>query len=207
MQSIIERGHNEGYAFLADAEGEGAISAVLVQIDHAKNAQFLAFTIKQNNAGVEVLLSQGIFSSIAETLQGLISYIHVFSVLLWGLAVIILAAVFSGTIHERKKEFAILRIIGATRKKLTGIVLAESGIAAAVGGVAGIALAAFIVFPFNVYISEKLQLPYREAPPGIFLALMVFCFLLSFVVGPLSSLYSALSISKAETYFTMREGE
>ena len=109
--------------------------------------------------------------------------------------------------HERKKEFATLRILGATRKKLVGIVLSESAIAGIAGGFAGIVLASLAVFPFSTYISERLELPYLDAPFFYIVLLVLASLLLSAIVGPLSSLYSALRISKAETYFTMREGE
>jgi putative ABC transport system permease protein len=140
-------------------------------------------------------------------LGGLVGYIHLFSILLWVLAVIVLAAVFSGSMHERKKEFAVLRILGATRKKLIGIVLSESAITGLAGGGAGIVLASLVIFPFSTLISERLELPYLDAPLFNILGL-VFCSLfLAALVGPLASLYSALRISRAETYYTMREGE
>jgi putative ABC transport system permease protein len=156
---------------------------------------------------VDVLISQGIFARIAATLSGLVNYIHIFSVALWALAVVVLAAVFSGLVHERKKEFAILRILGATRKRLIGIVLSESSIAGIAGGVAGIALASLAVFPFATLISEQLELPYLDAPLLNIIMLILGSLLLSALAGPLASLYAALRISKAETYYTMREGE
>jgi putative ABC transport system permease protein len=72
--------------------------------------------------------------------------------------------VFSGSIHERKKEFALLRILGATRKKLVAIVLGESSLAGLAGGAAGVILASLAVFPFSTLINERLELPYLEAP-------------------------------------------
>jgi putative ABC transport system permease protein len=207
MRGLIDRAHAEKYNFLADKYGNDAISAVLVKAEPSKNTAALAYTIRRENEGVDVLVSQGIFSRIAEALGGLISYIRVFSAALWALALIVLAAVFSGSVHERKKEFAVLRILGATRGKLTGIVLGESAIAGLSGGAAGIALASLAVFPFSTLISERLQLPYIDAPPAGIILLALGSLLLSALVGPLASLYAALRISRAETYFTMREGE
>ncbi|MDR0557232.1 MAG: ABC transporter permease, partial [Treponema sp.] len=157
--------------------------------------------------GVDVLVSQGIFSALAATLSGLVSYIHIFSAALWILAVIILAAVFSGSIHERKKEFALLCILGATRKKLVAVVLGESFLAGFAGGAAGIVLAGLAVFPFSTLISERLELPYLDAPFFKIIPLAAGSLFLSVLAGPLASFYSALRISGAETYFTMREGE
>ncbi|MDR0589542.1 MAG: ABC transporter permease [Spirochaetaceae bacterium] len=207
MRRLMDQAHGEKYHFLADNHGDGVISAVLAKVDPAKIPSLLAYEIRKQNEGVEVLLSQGIFSVFAATLSGLVSYIYIFSAVLWILAVIVLTAVFSGSIHERKKEFALLRILGATRKKLIGVVLGESSLTGIAGGIAGILLACLVMFPFSTLISEGLELPYLDAPLFSIILLALGSLFLSALVGPLASLYSALRISRAETYYTMREGE
>jgi putative ABC transport system permease protein len=207
MRRLIDLAHAEQYNFLADKYGEGVISTVLAKVDPAKSSSMLAYTIRKQNEGVEVLVSQGIFSALAGTLSGLVSYIYVFSAILWILALIVLAAVFSGSLHERKKEFALLRILGATRKKLIVMVLGESSLVGIAGGAAGIVLAGIVIFPFSTLISERLGLPYLDAPFFNIILLVLGSLFLSALVGPLASLYSAFRISRAETYYTMREGE
>jgi putative ABC transport system permease protein len=207
MRQLIDRAHAEKYNFLADKYGDNAISAVLAKVDPPENPALVAYTIRRDLGDVDVLVSQGIFSAIAATLSGLVSYIHVFSAVLWGLAVIVLAAVFSGTIHERKKEFALLRILGATKRKLVGIVLGESALAGIAGGAAGILLASLVIFPFSTLIGERLELPYLDAPFLTIIPLVLGSLFLSTLAPGVASLYSAFRISRAETYFTMREGE
>ena len=210
MRLLIGRARAEGYDFLADQEKEmtrGAVSVVLAKTDPSASSTRLAQTIGRDNTGVDVVVSQSVFSTISTALSGLTHYVYIFSAVLWLLAVIVLAAVFSASIHERKKEFAVLRILGATKKKLVAIVLGESAIAGIAGGAAGVALACTLIFPFSTLISERLELPYLDAPPLNILLLILGSLLLSAVVGPLASLYAALKISGAETYFTMREGE
>jgi putative ABC transport system permease protein len=210
MRFLIGRARTEGYDFLAAQEKEmarGAVSVVLAKTDPSSPPVRLAQTIDRENDGVDVVVSQRIFSGISETLAGLTAYIQLFSVVLWAAALIVLAAVFSLSIHERKKEFAVLRIIGATRGKLAGIVLGESALAGIAGAAAGIVAASLVIFPFSTLISERLELPYLDAP-FISIALLVLeSIFLSAAAGPLASLYAALRISRAETYFTMREGE
>ncbi|MDR1470655.1 MAG: FtsX-like permease family protein [Spirochaetaceae bacterium] len=210
MRDLIGRARSEGYNFLSVQEKEAVrnrVSAILVKTDSAKAPSLIASNIRKQNEGVDVLVSQGIFARIAASLSGLVNYIRLFSLALWVLAVIVLAAVFSGIMHERKKEFALLRILGATRRRLVGMVLGESFIAGIAGGVAGIALASLAVFPFSTLLSERLELPYLDAPPSRIMLFVAGSLFLSALVGPLASLYAALRMSRAETYFTMREGE
>ncbi|MDR2048135.1 MAG: ABC transporter permease, partial [Treponema sp.] len=204
------RARTDGYDFLAIQEKEmqrGTVSAVLAKIDSSVPPARLAQIIGQENAGVDVVVSQSIFSGISGTLTGLTAYIHLFSVILWVLALVVLAAIFSLSVHERKKEFAVLRILGATRKKLAFIVLGESVLAGIAGGGAGILLASLVVFPFSTLIGERIGLPWLDAPLSVIIPLVLGSLCLSALTGPLASLYSALRISRAETYYTMREGE
>jgi putative ABC transport system permease protein len=210
MRELLGRARADGYNFLALQEKEtvrGRVSTILVKTDPAQAKSVIAQNIRKQNDGVEVLVSQGIFAGIAGTLSGLVSYIRIFSVALWVLSVAVLMAVFSGIVHERKKEFALLRILGATRKKLAAIVLAESSVAGIVGGAAGIILSSLAVFPFSALISERLELPYLDAPFFAVVPVVAGSLFLAVLAGALASLYAALRISKAETYFTMREGE
>ena len=207
MRGLIERSKQLDLDYLTENYKDGMVSAVLVKTDPSKNSTDVAQIIEEQNEGIEAVVSQGIFSRIAASLSGFTKYIQIISIILWALAVIILAAVFYGIIHERKKEFALLRIIGAARKRLIGIVLCESSLAGLAGGAAGIILAFIVVFPFANLISARLGLPYLDASFGSIVLLILICLIISALSGPLASLYSALQISKAETYFTMREGE
>nr|AGS53104.1 protein of unknown function DUF214 [uncultured bacterium contig00036] len=207
MRQLIDRAHEENYRFPADEYGGEIISVVLVKTDTKDIKTFVADSIKSENENVDVLVTQVIFDRITGTLSGFVKYIRIFSIAVWALAVVLLAAVFCGIIHERKKEFAILRILGATRKRLAGIVLSEAAFAGIAGGAGGIIAASLVVFPFSIIISEWLELPYLDAPFHHIMLLVLGSLFLSSLTGPLASLYAALRISKAETYYTMREGE
>jgi putative ABC transport system permease protein len=210
MRLLIGRARTEGYDFLAVQEREmarGSVSAALVKTGPSTSPALLAQAIDRENPGVDVVVAESIFSGIAETLAGLTSYIRLFSLLLWLAGLVTLAAVFSGSLHERKREFAVLRLLGATRGKLACMALCESALACLAGALTGIFLASLAVFPFSALISERLGLPWLDASFASIVRLVLGSLLLSALVGPLASLHSALRISRAETYFTMREGE
>ncbi|SHH74708.1 putative ABC transport system permease protein [Sporobacter termitidis DSM 10068] len=207
IKALAAAAHNAGMNFLSDEAPEDAVSAVLVKIDKGYDADAVAAGIRSGVPGVEVIVSQSMISGISGNLGSLVGYINTISAVLWILAVVVLAAVFPFTMNERKKEFAIYRAMGATRKRLIGIVLNEALLASAAGGVLGTAIAAFVVFPFSAYIGSRLNLPYLQPGTGGILGTLALSLLLSFAVGPITSLYAAVKISRAETYMTMREGE
>lgn len=207
MKSLYVAARETGMNFISGEEPEGAVSSVPVKIEKGYDVQKIANNIRSSISAVDVIVSKNMISTISDNLGSLVAYIRIFSAVLWGLAAIVLMAIFSVTINARKKEFAVLRILGATRKKLVGIVLTESLMVSVIGGAVGMMAVSLLVFPFGTYIGNKLQLPYLEPKAGAIIAALTLSLLLSFVVGPIASIYSAAKISRAETYLTMREGE
>jgi len=207
IQSLFTSARESGMNFIYDEEPKEAVSSVLVRINKDLNADTVASNIRAGIPNVDVIVSKNMISGISGNLSSLVDYIRVLSIVLWIFAAVILLVIFSATINERKKEFAVIRILGATRRRLAVIVLTESLYLSVAGGVVGVAAASLVVFPFSAYIGERLQLPYLEPEIGAVLGVLALSLLLSFLVGPLASIYSAVKISKAETYLTMREGE
>ncbi|MBQ9966847.1 MAG: ABC transporter permease, partial [Clostridia bacterium] len=96
---------------------------------------------------------------------------------------------------------------GATRKRLSNLILTEAFYISLSGGILGIGTAALIVFPFSTYLGDQMGIPYLQPEMSTILIIFVVSLVLSAIVGPLASAYSAHKISQAETYHTMREGE
>ncbi|MDR0669864.1 MAG: ABC transporter permease, partial [Treponema sp.] len=89
MRLLIGRARAEGYDFLADQEKEmtrGAVSVVLAKTDPSASSTRLAQTIGRDNTGVDVVVSQSVFSAISTALSGLTHYVYIFSAVLWLLA-------------------------------------------------------------------------------------------------------------------------
>ncbi|MDR3020707.1 MAG: FtsX-like permease family protein, partial [Treponema sp.] len=133
--------------------------------------------------------------------------IRVITIILGILAVLILAVLFSMIANSRKKEFAVMRIVGATRKKLAGIVLSEALIVSLCGSILGSLIAALTVYPFGSYIGFTIGLPFLLPSLAETFGLIILGLIMSIIIGPLFASYSAFKISRAETYATMREGE
>jgi putative ABC transport system permease protein len=136
-----------------------------------------------------------------------VGFIAALAALLWLMSVLVLAIVFSVTLNERKREFGILRSLGATKKRLVSLVFLESGFVSLLGGVAGMFLAALLILPFRAYIHEIVNMPYMQPSALQFAGLAVAGLVLSFAVGPWASLFSVVKIAKGDAYTIIREGE
>ena len=198
----------KGAYFKEGVTYENSISSIMVRVKEGYTLNQAMIQIRKATEGsVEIVQTQSMINSVGGSLGGVVSYLYVIAIVFWVLAVVLLSIVFSVTANERKKEFALFRILGATRKRLSNLILTEAFYISLSGGVLGIALAALIVFPFSTYIGDQMGIPYLQPEMGSILLIFVISLVLSAIVGPLASAHSARKISRAETYHTMREGE
>lgn len=155
----------------------------------------------------QVLSSQSILHDVTGVLGALKKYISVLILILWVLIVIILNLMFIISLNERKKEFAILRVMGARRKVLTKLILTESSLICLTGALAGVILASIIIFPFSITISTSIGLPYLTPSVGKIILTVILSLVIALISGAAASLYSAVKVSKEDTYITMKENE
>jgi putative ABC transport system permease protein len=188
----------------------GAISSVVVAIAPGGNLREVAETVRKRislDYDVDVVVTEDMISDIAQKLDGMSYLMHVLTAFFWVAAACVLFLFFSLLLHERKREFGLLRILGARRGKLAGIVLCESIMVSAVGGAFGIIATLGLTMPFHRHITLSLGVPYLTVPVSVVAYLAAISLVLSVTVGPLASLYSALKIGTSDVYATLRSGE
>ena len=145
--------------------------------------------------GIYALASKRFVGNISSSLVTVSRVIKYFLAVLWVMAVIIIALLFSLTVSERKNEFGILRSIGASRKKLAAIVLNEALTISLYGAVTGIILGGVIILSGSPFMSGALHLPFL-LPSWTNLAL----------TGTFSGIIAVLTGLIASGYFAFRAG-
>ncbi|PYG88536.1 putative ABC transport system permease protein [Ruminiclostridium sufflavum DSM 19573] len=210
VKALAESAKKQGLgtnASVQEADLENSISSVLIKTERGYDTDQVVTNIRREVDGISMVKSKSIFSGFSENLGIIKAFIGIYSAALWILALLILAILFSAIISSRKKEFSVLRIMGTTRVKLVRAVLTEAMLVSIVGSLAGVSLAAVVIFPFSAYIGEQLGLPFLLPDIGGIFVYMISTLVLSSASGPLSAIYAAVKISRAETYITLREGE
>lgn len=198
----------KGAYFKQGVTYENSISSIMVKVRDGFSLTQTAGQIRRATEGkVEIVQTQRMIDSVGGSLQGVAGGLYIIAGVFWLLALALLSIVFSVTANERKKEFALFRILGATRRRLSRLILREALYISLGGGLLGVLLAALAVFPFSVYIGDRLGMPYLLPGMGEILLILCGSLLLSAACGPLASAHAARKISRAETYHTMREGE
>ncbi|MBT1181321.1 FtsX-like permease family protein [Bifidobacterium sp. CP2] len=187
-----------------------AVSAVMIKVKDGYEPQQVAASIKGLDTDFERLgyvYPGGVTAAAKSALGTLVGYVAVFVAALWAMGVIVLLAVFAASANERKREFASLRIMGATRGMLYGVIARESAIIGIAGGAIGVAAASLALFPFSALIGQRLELPYLQAGPIAIAAVATATLAFATLAGTGASLVSMRRLARPEAYLTLREGE
>ncbi|MBQ8975352.1 MAG: ABC transporter permease [Oscillospiraceae bacterium] len=206
IHQMMEASVTQGFDYFSDISADRAISSVMIKVADGYDIEQVTGDINIHVRKIEATQAKNMVSGIASGLTNVSNIIGVLTVVIWVLAIVILIVAFVMISHERTKEFAVLRVIGASRKMLSRLMLTESAIISAIGAAIGAAVACLIVFPFSSVIKDSLELPYLMPPTGTVIALIAGAIVLSVVAGSLTSAASARRISKIDTGLILREG-
>ncbi|MBQ9538243.1 MAG: ABC transporter permease [Treponema sp.] len=200
LQGIFEAAKKKGFGFISDGDTRNKTSVLFVKIADGYKADGVALRIKNVVPDVQVIRGESFVSGLAEKLSSFMFFLYANCILVFLIAVLTLAVVFSMSLNERLKEFSILRVLGTDHAGLRAIVFAEAAVLGSIGAVAGIAAAAGFVLPFNIAISEKIGLPFAMSSVEQIALFAVVVFVISLASCLVASLFSAVRISKFEPY-------
>ena len=184
---------------------ESAASAVLIRVADGYAIEDVADDINIHITKVEAKPAKSMIADIASGLSKTSGMIGILVVVLWALAVIILIIVFALLSNERRKEFAILRVMGASQKMLSRIMGIEGAILSTAGSALGIVLSLITLYPLSGSIKEALGLPFFSPDVIIVSLLAVLAFVLALFAGVLTALICAKRITDNETGLLLRE--
>lgn len=189
--------------------GRGDVSALLVQVGGTAKANLIRFAIARN-PDVRVVTAGNIVTSVRQNLAALFTgTIALTAVLILG-NVLMISAIFSTIVNERKKELGLLRAIGARRLAIFNLMLSESVMLTTLGGLVGLALGVILLRLFARSIGfhlESLNIPFLWPPLPHIGLLGTGSVLFALLVGALGALYPAVAGSRIEPYDAIRAGE
>lgn len=197
------------YSFENQEEQENMISSVMVKVDKDFDARVVARdidqVIKEFNAKTEV--TRAMFTDIARQMTQYKDLFILLLALLWGLGLVVLMVVFQLMIRGRRREWIALRILGATKKQLSRLIITESLILGAIGALTGTVFALIVQTLFNTTIQQRINLPFLEPNREIVLLLIMLTIGLCILIGPISSFFGVRNLYREEIVVSSnREG-
>ena len=206
MRTLLAAAEAKGVTHKITSETDNLISAVYVKVAEGYDVGAVNNALNGHVRKVTAVRSRSMFTDVSDSLTGISRTVSLLIGAVWALAFIILLIAFGMMANERRREFAVLRLLGASRGMLARLMLAESALCSLAGGLIGVGAAAVAVFPFATLIETRLGLPYLTPPAGTILALAAGTVLATLLVGALSSAWSAWRLSRTDVGITLREG-
>ncbi len=201
----------KGIVFLKDEKslnGEiAAYSSVLVKLKQGADVERLSREIHSRYDGVQFRTRKDLFSGLqksARLLQTIVWIIVVFFLIMATAAIVIS---FSLSTRERRHEYALLRIVGITQKRLRNLVLDEALLVSAVGTYLGLLFASVVFFTFKIWIGEHVGVPFIVPAAAEIAAVYAAVILLLHSVGPVAVFGVANKVSQVDAYAALREVE
>ena len=205
LRDLMDGATKQGMPVLADRDPNEVVSTILVKVENGASVESVTDDINLHVRGAWAEQARAMTAGVSDGVAGMSRLVGALMAALWLLAAVLLVVVFTVIGRSRVREFAVLRVAGASRGALARVVLVESLIMSLVGALAGIALAALCLVVFNPSVESALGLPFLMPDMRTLVGFAAVVFVVTAVVGPAASAVSALRLSKVDVGQILRE--
>jgi putative ABC transport system permease protein len=194
----------------------GDVNAVLIRDVPGEDQDVITkrikrvFTSSPEYRSVSVIGKHFSLDPVAEDIRAIPGLLNLISVFVVIIALPLIALIAAMVAHERQREIGLLKSMGAKRNTVFLLVIAESLVLAAAGGVAGVGLSFLALFLMNWkgILNSALQVSFRM-PSLIEIGSMAgLALLVVITIGSISALWPAYQSSAMNPYDAIRgEGQ
>lgn len=124
-----------------------------------------------------------------------------------GMSILVVAAIFTTIVYERRREVGLLRAMGATSRSIFKLIIYESTTLTGFGGAAGVGLGAGIIYYLGSMIQSAMKMPYVWPAADRIVTLALTCLAAGVGAGLLGALHPAVRSSRMEPLTAIRTGE
>lgn len=207
VKVLIESSFVKGLNKYTDYDPDEVVSAVMIKVAPGADIETVAEEIRQKVSGVSVSTATNMVAGISESLSSLSKTVSVFIFIFWLLGMLMTVLLFAMMINERRREFASLAAMGASRKILSGIVTKEAMAVNLIGGTIGIAFSAVILFMFRELIGQSLGVGFVLPSAGTVILLAVVALASVVLAGAVSSWIAVRKVTGMDVSLVLKEGE
>jgi putative ABC transport system permease protein len=187
--------------------GQGIISAILVRTNPIFENQRVANQIGHDVKGVKAIVAKQVQTSVGKQIFMLLRAVFLAGGVLWVIAFLLIAVIFSMIVNERIREIGLLRAMGAQRKTIFRLIVSEAFILSLAGGGLGIISGGFLLFGLKSYIEASFAIPFLWPGVGHLCLLIIICLALGILTGVSAALLPAIRCSNMEPRTALTKGE
>jgi putative ABC transport system permease protein len=187
---------------------KGSISAVLIRVEPDADPEMVGARIQQpfSLSYIRVIGRNFAMAPVSHEVQGLPNLLNMISVIVILASLPLIALIAAMVTHERQREIGLLRALGAKRKVIFSLVMAESLILSTVGGITGvgISLTVFVLVNNLGFFRTALLDSFRMPDPGATVLMAMLAVGVVIAIGSIAALWPAYQSSMMNPYDAIR---
>ena len=204
VKDLIKAAQERNFASLLDVDSDKVISSIMVKVEEGYDIEDVVSSLNHHLRGAVAIRTKSMITSVSGSLGGISGMIGVMMVVVWALSVTIMAIAFSMIINERRKEFAVLRVLGASRSRLSGIVFQESILLSLAGSLIGVGVTLAVMLLFADGIENGLGLPFLMPSAGLIAIFAAAAAFATVLAGAVTAAFSAYKTGRIDTGIILR---
>ena len=205
IKRLIAAFEEKGIVTQEGLDPEDVISTVQVKVADGVSVQRVTDEINLHVRGVKAVRSRAMTSGIADSMAAIARVVSVIAVAVCVLSLVVLLVAFTILGNQRTREFAVLRVIGASRRMLVEVVLREALLMSACGALVGVAIACAVVLGFSTALEQALGLPFLVPAGGTLASYALLACVIALLAGPVAAAFSAWRLSRVDPGQILRE--
>lgn len=192
-----------------EASVDSKISSVMVKLKNGVAPEAFKDQVNRrfNGQGVYPILTKNFMSEVGNGLRALIPHILILMGLLWILSFLVLVLLAAVSMKERRREIAMLRIIGANEKHVRRIFLTENILLGIHGALPGTTFGVIVSLLFGRWMAQTTKLPFLVPKWQELLIMAILALVIGVCSSPLSAMGSLRKMGKIDAALLLRENE
>jgi len=160
--------------------------------------------VQSSISNVHAFTLDSVVKSASIRYSGLLSTFSISGNLVWLGALFLVSAVTYLGVNERKGEIGLMRAVGAPRRFVARLIIAQTIALTTISGLLGVVVAWVVFNWFSTSIVMTVGLPFSVPPPLQLAELLALSTALSALTGTLASLWPARVATRTEPYEAAR---
>jgi putative ABC transport system permease protein len=198
---------NQGLNSTSVSFKSGQISALLIKLrDNASESQ-VGHQISSSLSNYVVIYGAIATKQVSLETRGIATYEFILAGLMGTSILILIASLMSMTINERKREFGILRSIGATKLTISRIVMTEAGLVSLVGSLLGLLVGNAVLLVSESLLTLSYNVAFTQPSAPELAVFLVGSLALGMLIGTAAATYPAYAATRMDPYEAITRGE
>ena len=204
MHTLLKAAEAKGITHDITSEDDDLVSAIYVKVREGCDIGKVNSAIQGHTRKASAVRTKSMITDVSGSLAGISRTVSLLTAAVWILSAVILLLIFVMITNERKKEFALLRLLGTSRRLLRTVIRTETAVCSLSGAIVGITVAALLLFPFTKLIESSLGLPYLTPSVSMVLLTALAAAAGTVLAGVLASSWATGMLSRADPGTVLR---